>query len=149
MYRPDSTTFESRTSRTWSNPTLSSANFAARNGEVAIGARNPHFRNPQFRNLHFQNLYIMRSIVEGGGFVSTSSCHVAYACILLLTWTEACMRTPRDSCIFTMCSATFRKCGFGPVYYEKETLSFKSEESSKPTLSKVGVWACMLHPLIC
>ena len=80
------------------------------------------------------------------GFVSTSSCHVACACILLLTLTEACMRTPRDSCIFTTCSATFRKCRFGPVYYEKETLSFKSEKSSKPTLSKVWVWACILHP---
>ena len=75
------------------------------------------------------------------------SFHVAYACILMLTLTEACMHKPRGSCIFTTCSATFRKCGFGPVYYQKETFNFKSEESSKPTLSKVRVCACILQAL--
>ena len=41
-------------------------------------------------------LYIMRSIVKSRGFVSTSSWHIVYACILLLTVTEACMRMPRS-----------------------------------------------------
>ena len=43
---------------------------------------------------------------------------------------------------FTMCRATFQKCGFGPVYYEFETPLSKVKNPHNPHF-----WACMLRPL--
>ena len=78
------------------------------------------FFETQTFETHTFETCILHDNCQKWGFVSTSSFHVVYACILLLTLTEACMRMPCVNCIFTMWCASFQKCGskFGTVHYE-------------------------------